>query len=231
MISTFKNDGFNLNDPDVFIFEENNYKKFSGSTNGYYDNYYFKYIDKYAFSPEYLDKVSNIVKVVAGIITNNINSDKNCIGKCEQISDLICHIFNRLEVNNYQVNGSLFIKHRDGEKAFDYNRHIRGTTRGHFWVVTPSYDIVDLTFSKQLYNPIEIANITGMTLRLGRDTFELAHVDVNGNELKYVPYERFTVNSPFDKDLNQLCTDNDGKLFLLNGKTPIEIFKEIEDVI
>lgn len=106
-------------------------------------------------SPDYDAHVRDVLTKIAPIISERMDRHQ-WFGSCIAITGMLTRMLDRLGVWNTVMKGSVAIRTPDGA-----SRHFaivdeyegRGYETGHYWLIAPPFDIVDLTLYHQRWRP------------------------------------------------------------------------------
>nr|WP_281719610.1 hypothetical protein [Nitrosomonas nitrosa] len=144
---------------------------------------YANYVNKRAYSPEYLQRAQKEIPFIAEILHSELVTDGR-LGACVDASIGLSRILEKEGFWNYIVKGSLTIEFPT--KLGIANKHFWSVdvlgeneiAAAHAWVVAPPYYVVDITVSQQPYQGSEKEHIPKFICSPKFETFEVVEIDL-----------------------------------------------------
>lgn len=161
------------------FYDDANFIKLENNNPDLLENY-AKFVAYRPIDNDYLLKVDRIMKIVPGLLYEQLVSDGR-MGACVDISMALSRILEREGIWNYQVKGSLTISfptHSNIERKYFWSVHNDEYSAGHSWLVVPPYRIVDLTVQRQPYFEGEESLLPDFVLAKHSSWSELDLVDI-----------------------------------------------------
>jgi hypothetical protein len=144
---------------------------------------YANYVNKRAYSAEYIQKAQKEILFIAEILHGELVTDGR-MGACVDVSIALSRILEKEGFWNYIVKGSLTIEFSNNLGIA--NKHFwsvdvlseREIAAAHAWVVAPPYYVVDIAVSQQPYQGSEKEHIPKLICSLEFKPFEVVEIDL-----------------------------------------------------
>jgi hypothetical protein len=112
---------------------------------------YAEYVDRRVYSPEYLDRVRNLVPRLGRFVYDNLRLEGR-LGACIDVSGMFCRILDKEGIWSYGVGGGVSVEFPSNSGILPtYFGVIGGESNiaAHMWSRIPPFAAVDLTLSAQ----------------------------------------------------------------------------------
>lgn len=116
-----------------------------------YLNNYARFVRGRQYSPDYLEKAEQVIRVVGDILEAELVKEGRQ-GACVDLNMVFSRILDREGIWNHIVSGSLAVESGGDSLASFPSLDFGEFAAGHAWLYAPPFDVVDLTIRQQPYN-------------------------------------------------------------------------------
>ena len=177
----------NIDTSSIGFYDDPNFLKVEQRDNRFLEKY-GEYVLSRGYNSDYIQRCRYEIPIISKILNDELQKDVQ-MGACINLSMVLSRILEKEGFWNYITKGAMTIKFdetlRISDKHF-WNVDINNFQTGHSWVVSPSFNVIDLTLQQQPYKLGEEKYITDFICSESDQEAKVNEIDVISNDASLI---------------------------------------------